>query len=113
MKEAVRGRASVVRELGVLRAGASHRGPVGLEPAAEERTEVSGVACGKNGRRCHHPLPPCGLGWGTAMMIAKTIFAEWLRLLQGTSIIDALGIVASFPGEAVEHRVRQVGRGRE
>lgn len=60
--------------------------------------------------------PPSAFLWawvGHGHDDSKTIFAEWLRLLQGTSIIDALGIVASFPGEAVEHRVRQVGRGRE
>lgn len=34
-----------------------------------------------------------------------------LRLLQDTSIIDDLGIMASLPGEAVEHWVRQVGGG--
>lgn len=43
----------------------------------------------------------------------KIIFVMLLRLLQDTSIIDALGIMASFLGEAVEHRVRQVGAGRE
>lgn len=47
------------------------------------------------------------------MMIAKLFFAESLRLLQDTSIIDALAIVASFLGGAVEHRGRQVGGGRE
>lgn len=58
--------------------------------------------------------PPSSCLWtraGQGHDGSKTIFAMLLRLLQDTSIIDALGIMASFPGE--HHRVRQVGGGRE
>jgi hypothetical protein len=61
------------------------------------------------------PPPPACL-WarvGQGHDDSKTIFAMLLRLLQDASIIDALGITASFSGEAVEHRVRQVGGGSE
>lgn len=60
--------------------------------------------------------PPSACLWarlGQGHDDSKTIFAMLLRLLQDTSIIDALGIMASFPGEAMEYRVRQVGGGRE
>lgn len=60
--------------------------------------------------------PPSACPWAGAGLghdDSKTIFAMLLRLLQDTSIIDDLGIMASLPGEAVEHWVRQVGRGRE
>lgn len=48
--------------------------------------------------------PPSACLWARAGQghdDSKTIFAMSLQLLQGTSIIDALGITASFPGEAV------------
>lgn len=66
------------------------------------------------GERPQMPLPSACL-WaevGRGHDDSKTIFAMLLRLLQDTSIIDALGIMVSLPGEAVEHWVRPVGEGQ-
>lgn len=61
--------------------------------------------------------PPSACLWpgvGQGHDDSKTIFAMLLlRLLQDASIIDALGVMGSLPGEAVGHRVRRMGRSRE
>lgn len=76
-------------------------GTASLGPSllSEQNTEVSRVAMGRVVPDATTFCKP-GVGVGQGHDASKTIFAMLPQLLQDTSIIDALGIVANLPREA-------------